>query len=191
MRPCDNFAAEMIPIRLIISVAIIAAIAVLVWAGMGVLRTSLGEHEVEQQCQQLQSTLCTMVQSGVARDLDECNAAEGTKRMHTFTLPDSLVYLSFGGDPDARNTGVLHPGLTEDGSAIFYKIQGGSKKVIWLPEGSYRFRDGRWSNGAWTLNEEGCSYIIHHGGSIPLEFELVQKNHVVYILVHGNDEIEK
>ena len=41
------------------------------------------------------------------RDVDDLNAAEGTKRVQTFTLPDSLVYLSFGGDPDPLNTGVF------------------------------------------------------------------------------------
>jgi hypothetical protein len=190
MKHLDTFAAEMIPIRLIISIAIIAVIAVLVGVGMGFLRTSLAEREVEQQCRQVTATLCTMVQSGVPRDLDEWNAAEGTKRIQTLTLPETLVYLSFGGDPDAGNTGVLHQEVTEDGSAIFYKVQGGSKQVIWLAKGTYRFREGRFSNGTWTLNGKGCSYVIDHGGRSTLVFELVQKNHVVYILIHGYDEIE-
>lgn len=180
MRSCDTFAAEMIPIRLLISIAIIAAIAVLVGVGVGMLRTNLAQHQVEQQCQDLLSALATMVQSGVPRDLTEWLAAEGTTRVQTFALPDSLVYLSFGGDPDTGNTGVLHPWLTEDGAAIFYKVQGGSKQVIWLAKGIYRFREGRLSNTTWVLNGDGKSYIIDHGESSILVFELVQKSYDVY-----------
>jgi hypothetical protein len=190
VRPFDSIAAEMIPIRLLISIAIIAAVAVLVGVGMVMLRTSLAQQQVEQQCQDLLSTLDTMVESGVPRDLTEWLAAEGTTRVQTLNLPDNLVYLCFGGDPDAENSGVLHPRLTEDGSVIFYKVQGGSKQVIWLARGRYRFREGRLSNTTWVLNDGGESCIIDHGGISTLVVELVEKNHVTYLLIHGNDRIE-
>ena len=180
----------MIPIRLLLSIAIIAAIAMLVGVGMGVLRTSLAQHQVEQQCQNLLSTLGTMVQSGVPRDLNEWLAADGTTRAQTLTLPDTLVYLSFGGDPDVEKSGVFHPHLSLDGSSIFYQVQGGSKQVIWLTKGLYRFREGCLANRTWVLNGDGESYIIDHGGSSTLIFELVEKNHETYILIHGNDGIE-
>ena len=190
MKSFDSSAAETIPIRLLISITVIAAIAVLIGTGMGLLRTSLAQRQVEQQCHDLVSSLNTMVYGGAPRDLEGWLAAAGTTRFQTLTLPDNLVYLSFGGDPDAENTGVLHSHLTDDGSVIFYRVHGGSKQVIWLSQGMYRFREGYHTNTTWALEGDGESYILTHGGTSTLVFELVEKNHETYILIHGNDGIE-
>ena len=190
MRKINSNAVEMIPIRLIISIAIIAAIAVLLIVASSHVRIYLADHEVEQQCELLESTLSTMVASGVPRDVDEVNAAEGTKRIQVFTLPDTLLYLSFGGDPDPQNTGVFQSRLTEDGAVIFYKVEGGSKQVIWFPKDVYKFREGFYIDNKWILNGDGQSFILFHGGPVTLVFEQVQKNHVNYILIHANDTID-
>ena len=187
MRQMNTDAVEMIPVRLIISLAIISAIAVMMVFASSSLRVFLAEHQVEQECRLLQSTLSTMVGSGVPRDVDEASAADGTKRVQTMTLPDSLLFLSFGGNPDSLNTGVLNTGLLEDGAAIFYQVEGGSKQVIWLPEETYKFREGTYVDHKWMINGAGQSYIVHSGGKITLVFECVQKNHRIYILVHGAD----
>jgi type II secretory pathway pseudopilin PulG len=189
LQQMNNEAVEMLPIRLIISLAIIAAIAVLIVVASGNLRTILAEQEVEQQCRLLESSLSTMAGTGGFRDVDVFSAPEGSKRIQTFSLPDSLMYLSFGGDPDPSNTGVLTSGLTEDGAVIFYQVQGGSKKVIWLPKETYKFREGTYVDNTWVIQGDGQSYIIRGGGTTTLVFERVQKNHQVYILIHGNDEI--
>lgn len=188
MRQKNTDAMEMIPLRLLISIAMIAAIVLMVVIASDSLRTFLAEHQVEMECRKLESSLSTMLADGAPRDLDEGNAVEGTKRVHTFTLPDSLIYLSFGGDPDLLNTGVLQPTLTADGAAIFYKVQGGSKKVIWLPRETCKFREGTNVNQSWVLTGTGQSYIIRTGGTITMVFEYVQKDHKIYILIHGTDE---
>jgi hypothetical protein len=126
-----------------------------------------------------------MVASGVPRDVDDVNAVDGTKRVQTFTLPDSLVYLSFGGDPDPLNTGVVTLGVVDDGSAIIYRVEGGSKQVIWFPEKTYKFREGAYVSDKWVINGAGRSYVISGGGKTTLVFEYVQKNHVMYILIYG------
>jgi hypothetical protein len=185
----NNEAVEMLPIRLIISLAIIAAIAVLIVVASGNLRTVLAEHEVEGQCRLLESSLSTMVGTGGFRDVDAFSAPEGSKRMQTFSLPDSVMYLSFGGDPDPSNTGVIAPGLTEDGAVIVYQVQGGSKNVIWLPKETYKFREGTYVDNKWIIQGDGQSYIIQGGGTTTLVFERVTKNHQVYIFIHENDEI--
>ena len=191
MKPIDSFGAEMIPIRLLISIAIVAAIAALVWVGMGMLRTSSAQHQVEQQCRDLVSSLETMVRSGASRDLEEGLAAAGTTRVQTLVLPDTLMYLSFGGDPDVENTGVLHPQIQGGGAMIVYRVQGGSKHVLWLPQGMSGFREGYLSNATWTLKGDGEGFILTHGGTSTLLFELVEKQRKTYILIHGNDGIEE
>ena len=191
MKPVDSFAAEMIPIRLLISIVIVAAIAALVWVGIGMLRTNLAQHQVEQECRDLVSSLETLGRSGSPRDLQDELAAAGTARIQTLNLPDNLVYLSFGGDPDTENTGLLRPQISGDGAVIVYKVQGGSKQVLWLPPGMYGFREGYLSNTTWTLKEGSACYILTHGGTSTLLFELVKKNHAMYILIHGNDGFEE
>lgn len=187
MRQMNTNAVEMIPVRLIISLAIIAAIAVLLVFASGSLRVFLAEHQVEQECRKLESSLSTMIGSGVPRDVDEASAAEGTKRVQRLTLPDSLLYLSFGCDPDPLNTGVLQPGVLEDGAAIFYRVDGGSKQVIWLPKVTYKFREGTFVDNRWVIKGAGQSYIVSGGGKTTLVFERVEKNHEIYILVYGTE----
>jgi hypothetical protein len=179
----------MIPVRLIVSIAIVAAIAFMVVIASSNLRVLLAEQQVEKECRSLESSLCTMLSSGAARDIDETGAAEGTKRIQTFSLPDSLVYLCFGGDPDFSGTGVFQPDLIEDGTVIVYKVEGGSNKVMWLPKETCKFREGTIVDNKWVIAGTGQSYIIHSGGKITLVFECVQKSHQVYILIHGNDGI--
>ncbi len=190
MRRMNTAGVEMISIRLLISIIVITAIMLLVAIAFFHLRISLAEHQVEQECRLIQSALSTMVASGVARDVDAVDAPEGTLRIQTMMLPDTLVYLSFGGNPDPLNTGDLDPTLTEDGSVIFYKVQGGTTQVIWLPKDTYKFREGLSHGNTWTMNMTEESFIIRHGGTITLEFELVQQHHVYYILIHANDGIE-
>lgn len=189
MKQRESCTAETVLIRLLMSIAIIAAIMILVSVGWIHLQISLDEHQVEQECHRLEAILSTMVESGVSRDLDEVNSAEGTKRIVTLSLPESLLYVSLGGDPDPFNNGILTSNLTENGASIFFKITGGSKHVIWLPEQKFQFREGTYYQNKWIIKDEGNSFIIHPSQTTLLIFELIQKNDKVYILIHGNDDI--
>ena len=53
MRKFNDFAADMIPTRLIVSIAIIAAITLLVAFGYRVLSINSAENKVEQDCRGL------------------------------------------------------------------------------------------------------------------------------------------
>ena len=80
--------------------------------------------------------------------------------------------------------------LTENGSAIFYRVSGGSKHVLWLTQDEYRFREGKYIDGKWVINGDGQGFIITSGGVTTLTFELVQKNHEIYILIQATDTID-
>ena len=175
----------MIPIRLIISITVIAAIAVVIAIAYNNLSITLAENQIENDCRTLESKLYTMMSSGIARDVDDINAGEGTKRIHNFDLPGNLIYLAFGVDPDPNNCGTLKTGLTEDGSVIFYRVGGGSKHAIWLSEG-FRFREGNYTSNKWIITGNGQGFIITGGGKTTLIFELVQKNDERYILIHSD-----
>jgi hypothetical protein len=179
----------MIPIRLIISIAIVAAIFLMVAFGFMYLRVVLAENQVENSCATLEGKILTMLSSGIPRDVDEIGAGDGTKRIHSLDLPDNLIFLAFGVDPDSDNDGIYETGLTENGAAIFYKIEGGSKKVIWLNK-DFKFREGKYDGDKWILNDGGQGYIITSIGEQTLNFELVEKSSLTYILIHANDNIE-
>lgn len=181
-------AAEMLPVRLIMSSAMIAAIAILIGAAAGNLQVYLAEHDVEVACRSLQASLCTMVADGAFRDVNDPSSPEGTKRVHTLHLPDSVMYLSFGGDPDPANNGSQISALLESGSVIVSRVQGGSKKILWLPIETYKFRQGRYVNDHWVIDGQGSSVIITTGGTITLVFECVQKQHQKYLLIHWSGE---
>jgi len=189
MRKSDNIASEMIPIRLIISITVIAAIAVIIAIAYNNLSITLAENQIENDCRTLESKLYTMMSSGVAREVDDINDGEGTKRVHNFDLPGNLIYLAFGVDPDPNNCGILKTGLTEAGSAIFYRVGSGSKHAIWLSE-ELKFREGNYTDNKWIINGDGQGFIITSGGKTTLVFELVQKNDERYILIQSNDRTE-
>jgi len=190
MRESNEFASEIIPIRLLISIAIISAIAVMLTIGYNNLNVIFAENNIENECRSLESKLYTMIGSGVARDLDEIDASEGTKRVHAFSLPSNIVYLSFGVDPDPENCGILKTGLTCNGSVIFYKVQGGSKHAMWLSEEKYRFREGKYIENSWAVNGDGQGFIMSKSGKTSLIFELVKENTDISILIQANDGIE-
>jgi hypothetical protein len=189
MKRLNNYAADMIPIRLIISVAVVSAITFLVLFGFFNLRIILSENQIENDCRALESKLYTMLRSGVPRNIDETGAGDGTKRIHVFNVPSNIVFLSFGVDPDKNNDGILKTGLTENGAVIYYRVQGGSKQVIWLDK-DFRFREGKFEDNKWVINGSGEGFIIRDYGRYILNFELVQKNRKTYILIHSNDGIE-
>ena len=190
MRKMDNTASDMIPIRLIISIVVIAAMVVMISVGYNNLSVALAKNQVETECGTVESKLYTMISSGIARNVDEADSCDGTKRTYTFDLPDNLIFLAFGVDPDPDDDGTFETGLTSDGSVIFYKIMGDNKQAIWLPKEKFRFREGEFADGRWIINEEEQGFIFSSGGKATLTFELVQKNHEIYILIQGNDGIE-
>jgi len=188
MKKMDNNAADMIPIRLIISITLVAAIIAILAIGYNSLRIVLSENQVEKDCKALESKFYTMIASGVTRDVNEINAAEGTKRAYTFNLPENIIFLSFGVDPDQDNNGILETGLTSNGAVIFYKINGGSKKVIWL-NSDFKFREGYYDGSKWVINNNGEGFIIKNPGEIKLNFEYVKRNTEEFILIQSNDGI--
>jgi hypothetical protein len=186
----NNDAVDQLPIRLLMSLAIVSAIILLLVGASDAVQIILAEQQIETQCRSVEASLLTMVSGGGIRDVDDPYAVEGAKRVQTFSLPNSLVFLSFGGNPDPSNTGMLSSELLEEGSVICYRVQGGSTHVLWLPIETVRFREGFFNNGHWMLHGTGQSFIIQSGGKVTLVFEHVQKNHTSFILIHNTDDID-
>ena len=175
MEKLNDQAADILPIRLIISISFIAAILLFLGIGLGNIQNILEEQEMQQICSIIQSKLYSLVTSGTPRDIDDPDSKEGSKRIYNIHLPDDLVFLAFGVDPDAMDN------LTEDGCLIVYKLSNGFKKIIWLP-GEMRLRAGIYNNGGWILSEKG--FILDKNGVTTLIFELVKKDDIEYVLIY-------
>ncbi len=189
MRKMNNLAADMIPIRLIISIAIIAAISFLFAVGFFSFNVTVSENNTLNDVNYLLSNLDSVIASGVARDIYKPDSAEGTKRTISFDLADNLEYIGFGVDPDPNNDGIIESGLTNEGSVIFYKVSGSSKKVSWL-DSRIKFREGINNGNKWVINNLDQGFIITRGGKVLITFELVERFNNKYILIHSNDGIE-
>jgi len=184
MNRLNNYAAEFIPIRLLISIAIIAAIAALFAFGYTTFSKTNAEHQVNNEWLTLESELSSMLGGGVPRDLDASEATEGTKRVHTFYLPDDLVFLAFGVDPDKDNNGVLETGFDENGAIVCYQISGCSKHIEWLDE-PFNFCEGILVDDTWMLHDQG--FILDSGGVSTITFELVKQSGNEYFLIQATD----
>ena len=64
-------------------------------------------------------------------------------------------------------------GLFEDAAVIFYKIQCGGKKGIWLSRETYNLREGIFIGNHSVINGSGQSFLIRIGGSNTLVLERV------------------
>jgi hypothetical protein len=190
MRRKEDVAAEHLPIRLIISISVMVAIAFLIAFGYQNSMVKIDEDHLNNQCLTLMTKLDLLVRGGTPRALGEPNAMSGTTRTFSFILPASLEFLALGVDPDPCDEGKLITGLTENGSVICYKIEGSTKQVLWFPDKDIKFREGNFAGSRWMIHSDGQGFILCYPGKTKLTFELVETNNQRYVLIHKNDNIE-
>jgi len=175
----DERGQTFIPVRVLISIVVAGVVAALAFGGLQYSMKLAAEKQVERECNKLLSQISTMIASGDARDISDMHD-RGDKRIIELDLPAELVYLGLGVDPDDKAYG-----LTGNGSCIFYKIEGMSKRVIWLDE-NMEFRKGRNDSGKWVIDEPEQGFVINGGGKYTITFELVKDTGgTKYILIEG------
>ena len=184
----DRRGAVFIPMRVLMSIVVMAAIVGLAFIGLQNAKKVAAEKQVESECDELISMLLTMVEGDV-RDVNNLQDIQGSTRTKEFNLPSELVYIGFGVDPDPDNDGKLESKLVSNGSCIFYKIERRSKKVIWLDD-NIKFREGKNENGRWEIKEPEQGFVIERGGKLKISFEFVEDFFDKYVLVLAEDDIE-
>lgn len=184
----DERGTIFVPMRILLSIFVMVAIVGLAFMGLQNSMKVANEKRVERECNELISMLLIMIESS-ARDINDQQDIHGTIRVKEFDLPDKLLYIGFGVDPDPDNDGILESGLTNNGSCIFYKVEGMSKKVIWL-DSKIKFREGENKNGKWEIKMPEQGFIIKKGGKIKISFELVENSFDRYILILAEDDVD-
>lgn len=184
----DSRGATIIPVRLALSIILIAAMGSLFYVGFQHFLPIWAEGKVDQQVTDLDTMFHEMI-AGSARNLDLGeNYVEkpGERRPFTFRLPSHLIYLGIGVDPDPDNNGVLERHLTGEGNIIVYRVEGRGKRVHWLDEG-IKIRLGIYEHNNWNMRVPEEGLIIEGGGTYEIVFELVQYLEKKYILIHANN----
>lgn len=180
--------ATFISMRIVMSIVLAAVIMSLAIVGSQYVIRVLAEKQVERECNDLIASLSTMIASGDARDVNNLLDEQGDSRTIELNLPERLVYIGFGTDPDPDNDGKIENQMISDGACIVYKIEGMNKKIIWLDNENIKFREGTLtSNGRWVFNTPLQGFIIKGGGKIKLTFEIVKNFSGEYVLIHAND----
>ena len=183
----NNAGQTFLPMRLLMSIVVIAVIATLFYLGLKHIMPAMAENKVERQITELEAMFNEMI-SGDARNLDimeNYKESPGERRTFKFDLPSSLAYLGIGTDPDPNNDGKIEKGIVEDGRIIVFKIKGRNKKICWLDE-NIKIRLGNYTNNNWLIKEPDEGLIITSGGKYSITFELVSYHGEKYILVYAD-----
>ena len=97
-------ASEMIPIRLLISVAVISLISFFVINGIILSDHITNEDDFVQSLDQLKQNIELMVFSGEPRDVSNRDSPCGTKQVHSLSVPSEISVISFGIGGSNENT---------------------------------------------------------------------------------------
>jgi hypothetical protein len=181
LRSWDAYGVEMVPIRLVVSIAVIGAVVGLCVAGFALVRPAGDAGVLRGECEGAVGMLAGLVRGGVPRDLRDPDAALGTRRVVSFNVPAGCVYLSFGGDPDPEGDGRRISSITGTGAVIVFQVQGAGKEVFWLTE-PVGFRAGIRDGERYKAS--GGSLVLQSCGKATLVFELVRDAEEMYILVY-------
>ncbi|MCD6513072.1 MAG: hypothetical protein J7K61_05680 [Thermoplasmata archaeon] len=169
----DNRGEAFIPIRILISVTMIAAISAVSFIAYENAMKIADEKHVENICQKILSKLEEMKKEGKVRDLNNPREVIGDRREFSFYLPSSVEYVAFGCSPDDADN------IINDGHCIIYKIHGRSKNVIWIED--FGFRKGVIEGDAFKITDSG--YIIYGGGKEKFLMELVFNGDGYYAII--------
>lgn len=184
----DKKGQTFLPMRLLMSIVVIAAISAVFYVGIKNMMPAMAENKVERQITELQAMFEEIIK-GDARNLnimENYKTSPGERRVFKLDLPSSLAYLGIGTDPDPDNDGQLERSLIEDGRIIVFKIKGRSKKIYWLEE-DIKIRLGKYEDDNWLIKEPEEGLIIANGGEYKITFELVTYHEEKYILIYANN----
>lgn len=176
-------AAELIPVRLIMSVVIIGVISVLFTSGMITLHHQTSNHRLEQQINDFEASIQVLIQQGSARDVYDPLSANGSKRTFLFHLPHNIEFLSFGGDPSMQkleNETINNQMMT----GIFYQFDGKTKQVFWMDYSNGMLR-GHLEENRWIPTKIPDPLVITQSGSVTLNVELIEMGDEQYLLMYS------
>jgi hypothetical protein len=192
----DTTAADTIPLKLVVYLALLAAVVLLLAQAWSIASPVLQDAEIKAQAESASLSLLS-IQGGYARNSADRYSPEGSMCTLEFSLPASVRYVSFGVDPDPECNGQLNDSeWTLVNNTIVYQHKNGVKKRIFLEGKPVHFVKGeRNLEGIWIpladqgnnqthLALEKIGVIIEYPVSGEFSFEMVNLNNVRYTMSH-------
>lgn len=187
-------AADTIPLKLVVYLALLAAVVLLLAHAWSIASPALQDAEIKAQAESASLSLLA-IQGGYARNSEEVHNPEGSMCTLTFSLPPSVRYISFGVDPDQECNGNLTDSeWVPENNTIIYQYKSGAKKRILLEGNPIHFIKGmKNSEGIWVparsqdYNEtfsylESTAVVIEYPVSGEFLFEMVTQNSTRYTM---------
>jgi hypothetical protein len=192
----DTVAADTVPLKLVVYLTLLAAVVLLLAQAWSIALPVLQDAEVKSQTEAASLSLLS-IQGGYARDSEDRYSPEGSMCTLTFSLPQSVRYVSFGVDPDRECNGNLTDSewVLEDNTIIYQYRSGVKKRVllggapvnfikgvldsegIWIPAGSKE-------NNETSLVLKSTAVVIEYPVSGEFLFEMVTHNGTRYTMAH-------
>lgn len=190
----NTTAADTIPLKLVVYLALLAAVVLLLAYSWSIASPVLQDAEIKAQAE-IASLSLISIQGGYARDSEDRYSPEGSMCTLTFSLPPSVRYISFGVDPDQECNGNLTDSeLIPEDNTVIYQYKNGVKKRVFLEGAPIHFIKGmKNSKGIWVpagsqeSNEtssylESTAVIIEYPVSGEYLFEMVTSNGTRYTM---------
>ncbi|AAM30301.1 hypothetical protein [Methanosarcina mazei] len=189
----DTEAADTIPLKLVVYLALLAAVVVLLAQAWSIASPALQDAEIKAQAETASLSLLS-IQGGYARNSEDRYNPEGSMCTLKFSLPPSVRYVSFGVDPDQECNGNLTDSeWVIENNTLICQYKNGVKKRVFLEGAPIHFIKGiENSEGIWipaasqegdeTLDLQNTSVIIEYPVSGEFLFEMVTHNGTRYTM---------
>lgn len=190
----DTVAADTIPLKLVVYLALLAAVVLLLAHAWSIASPVLQDAEIKSQAESASLSLLS-IQGGYARNSEDRHSPEGSMCTLTFSLPPSVRYIGFGVDPDRECNGNLTDSeWIPENNTLVYQYKSGVKKRVLLEGKPVHFikgiqnSEGRWvPAGSVGSNEtfsvlESTAVVIEYPVSGEFLFEMVTHNGTRYTM---------
>jgi hypothetical protein len=190
----DTVAADTIPLKLVVYLALLAAILILISQAWSTAVPTIDDAEIRSQIETASLSILS-IQRGYARSAAERYNPEGTMCTLEFSLPVSVRYVSFGVDPDPDCNGNLSDsGWIQENNTIIYQYKNGVKNKVFLEGDPVYFVKGEGDyEGVWMPSvKQGYYYkpiffeetavVIESPVSGEFQFEMVLHNGTRYTM---------
>lgn len=168
----NTYATLQIPIRLLISIAIITFFIGLVVIGSQLATETIQQNTLKTRLFEIKQEIETLYQHGNSRNLDDPTASVGSKRVFSLTIPDCVSSVFFGKKSTDAN------GLK---SSIRY-VANQQTEIVWL-NSEIQLLSGRKITDAWYPNQNDTGLQLQKG-TYSFTAELVCNNSMHFVLIY-------
>ena len=149
----DTRGVDTIPLKLVVYLVLTGAVMVLIAVSWGNVIPFIEGADVNEQVTDSALKIIS-IKHGATRNLLDQRNADGSMCIVELSLPDNVIFVGFGVDPDPDANGNLTDSkwVAED-NVIMYQYSNGVKKRVFLNGDVVQFKNGvQDENGRWVID---------------------------------------